>query len=58
MEQKGSKSSEVQYAVAKYCDRCARRVAALVFDDLSLQRLCQDCSDRLLRLRGTRPQLY
>jgi hypothetical protein len=41
--------------VFQYCDRCARRVSALVFDDLTLQDLCQDCFDRLKRRRELVP---
>lgn len=41
--------------VFQYCDRCARRVSALFFDDLTLQDLCQDCFDRLKRRRELVP---
>ncbi len=45
-------SSERHPAAVAFCDRCARRTPALFFDDVSLQELCQDCSDRLKRRRG------
>jgi hypothetical protein len=35
----------------KYCDRCARRAAALFYDALTLKELCQECRDRLNRKR-------
>jgi hypothetical protein len=47
-----SPSTEAQANAIKYCDRCARRSPALVFDDLTLQELCQDCCNRLNRKRG------
>ena len=43
--------SEFQSGTVKYCDRCARRSLTLFSDDLTLQELCQDCCDRLKRLR-------
>ncbi len=58
VEHSGSKSDDVQSAVVRYCDRCARRASKLLFDDLSLQQLCQDCSDHLARLRGIRPKRF
>jgi hypothetical protein len=58
MEQFRSKSDDVQSMVVRYCDRCARCATTLLLDDLSLQRLCQDCSDHLVRLRGARRTLY
>ena len=42
---------EAQTRAIKYCDRCARRSAALFYDDLTLQELCQECCDRLSRKR-------
>ncbi len=40
-----------QSRALKYCDRCARRAAALFYDDLTLKELCQECCDRLNRKR-------
>ena len=51
MKDSPSWSNDTQTRAVKYCDRCARRSRALVFDDLTLQELCQDCSDRLKRKR-------
>ncbi len=44
-------SSETQPIMLKYCDRCARRSQALLYDDLTRQELCQDCCNRLKRRR-------
>lgn len=44
-------SNDLQSFTQKYCDRCARRSRALLYDDLTLQELCQDCCDRLRRRR-------
>ena len=41
----------------KICDRYARRSTTLLFDDLSLQELCRECSDRLKRRRWMVPLL-
>jgi len=46
-----SQLNEFQTRALKYCDRCARRSAALFYDDLTLQELCQECCDRLNRKR-------
>ena len=48
---------EGQPVTFKFCDRCARRSPTLLFDDFSLQELCQDCYDHLMRLHGTRAQV-
>lgn len=48
--------TEEQAIMIKYCDRCARRSMALFFDDLTLQELCQECSDRLKRKRAMAPR--
>ncbi len=58
VERRERKSDDVQFMIVKYCDRCARRATTLLCDDLSLQQLCRDCSDHLVRLRGIRPKLY
>jgi hypothetical protein len=50
-------SNEVQSIVVTYCDRCARRSPKLLFDDLSLQELCEDCFDVLTRRRAIRAPL-
>ena len=50
-------SNEVQSMVVAYCDRCARRSSKLLFDDLSLQELCEDCFDILTRRRAIRAPL-
>ncbi len=52
MKDSSSPSAEAQASAIKYCNRCARRSAALFFDDLTLQELCQECCDRLERRRG------
>jgi hypothetical protein len=44
---------DVPSGTVKCCDRCARRAFILFFDDLTLQDLCEDCSDWLKRRRGT-----
>jgi hypothetical protein len=49
-------STETQARAMKYCDRCARRSRALFYDDLTLQELCQDCSERLKRKRDMAPR--
>lgn len=50
-------SNEVKPIVITYCDRCARRSSKLLFDELSLQELCEDCFNKLTRRRVTRPLL-
>jgi hypothetical protein len=57
MENSRPGSNDVPSVVVRYCDRCARRTSTLNFDERSFQELCQDCWDRLARLRGTRMQL-
>jgi hypothetical protein len=52
MKDSPSPSTEAQASAIKYCDRCARRSPALVFDDLTLQEFCRECCDRLNRKRG------
>jgi hypothetical protein len=44
-------SNEIHSIALKYCDRCARRSPSLLYDDLTLQELCQDCCNRLKRRR-------
>lgn len=51
------RSVEQNQSPVLYCDRCARRSPALICDDMTLQELCQDCSDRLSRRRQTAPGL-
>jgi hypothetical protein len=51
MERSGEQSDNPQSIVVGYCDRCARRASTLLFDDLSLQDLCQECWERLKRKR-------
>lgn len=52
MKDSSSQLTEAQTRAVKYCDRCARRSAALFYDDLTLQELCQECCDRLSRKRA------
>ena len=52
MKDSPSRSTEAQASAIKYCDRCARRSPALVFDDLTLQELSQECCVRLNRKRA------
>jgi hypothetical protein len=44
-------SNEIQSITIKYCDRCARRSQALLYDEVTLQELCQDCCNLLKRRR-------
>lgn len=48
-------SADSQPMSIRYCDRCARRATTLLFDDLTLQDLCQDCLDQLKRRRDLIP---
>ena len=50
-------STKVQAKAIKYCDRCASRSPALLFDDLTLQALCQECYD-LDRLKRKREMAF
>lgn len=54
MQDPSHRSNEVPSTVVTYCDRCARRSSQLLFDDLSLQELCEDCFDILTRRRAIR----
>lgn len=51
MNASSNQMPEPQTRALKYCDRCARRSAALFYDDLTLKELCQECCDRLSRKR-------
>ncbi len=51
MNVSSSQLTESQSRALKYCDRCARRAAALFYDDLTLKELWQECCDRLNRKR-------
>jgi hypothetical protein len=44
-------SDDCPATIPKYCDRCARRSSALIYDDLSLRELCTDCWQNLTRRR-------
>jgi len=55
------RSIDIASKAVKYCDRCARRTSTVLFDDLTLQELCQDCLKTLKRRRDfinnpTRPR--